>query len=541
MRTVSVLIILFSFGAFSFGDSGKNAKSADKKPLNIVVITTDQQRADAVGALGNPHMITPNMDRLVNEGVSFTSAYVAGNTCISSRAAFYTGQFPHNTGCYGFQDWSHNRSWVEEIRDSGYYTAAMGKVHHYPATAMMGYDERLYTENFPDLKKSYDDYANYLKAEGQESPTKLLTQAGDWLDKHASNAFPLEEKYHVDQFVGRMATRWIQDYDYDKPFFLHIGFQGPHDPYDPPQRFIDMYEGRDVPLPHFDVGGLESRPPHYARFMEACRSTYRFNEGPDYGVWAVDLTDMDDEAFKRMRRHYYAKITGIDYQVGKILDMLEERGLMENTLIIFTSDHGDNLGDHELIYKWLMTEQSVTVPFVVRLPGGERAGERDDDLFTQIDVGPTILAALGLEVPQRLDGRSNWNRITKDDRSEVPEIVYCEDNYLVMARSKDRKLIYYAGQEHEEYFNMETDPWEEYNLVNDPAYKTEILELKAKMLEWFTVSRYLGSLSQVNKPNGKRGKWPANHPEDPYVLSTGPKTPEFRAESERAAAEAREK
>ncbi|MDF7809221.1 sulfatase-like hydrolase/transferase [Pontiellaceae bacterium B12219] len=503
--------------------AGATGESTEQKPMNVVVITTDQQRADAVGAWGNDYMITPNMDRLVKEGVSFKRAYVCGSTCVSSRAAFYTGQFAHNTGCYGFQEWAHNRSWVEDIRDAGYYTAAMGKVHHNPPTAMMGYDERLYTENFPDLQKSYDDYANYLKAEGQPSPMKILTQGGDWMDKHTSNVFPLEEKYHVDQFVGRMATRWIQDYDRDEPFFLHIGFQGPHDPYDPPQRFLDMYEGRDVPLPHFDVNGLDVRPGQYKRFMEACNNPNRFDAAPHYGVWAVNLEGMDDEAFRRMRRHYYAKITGIDYQVGRILDMLEEKGLMDNTLIIFTSDHGDNLGDHELMYKWLMTEQTVHVPMMIRLPDGSRAGEIDNGLCTQMDVGPTILTALGLEVPQRLDGSSNWKRVTTGDQSEVPEMVFCEDNYLTMVRTKDRKLIYYAGQEEEEYFNMKTDPWEEYNLVKNPEYSQEILELKAQMLEWLTVSRYLGSLSHVKQENGKRSMWPANHPHDPYILSTSPK------------------
>lgn len=525
MKKMVFCIQVFMSVSFLAGAAERNSaeQSVVKQPINVVVITTDQQRSDAVGALGNPHMVTPNMDRLVREGISFTRTYVCGSTCVSSRAAFYTGQFAHNTGCYGFQEWAHNRSWVEDIRDAGYYTAAMGKVHHVPATAMMGYDERLYTENFPDLSKSYDDYANYLKAEGQPSPCQVLTQGGDWMDKHASAAFPLEEKYHVDQFVGRMATRWIKDYKHDKPFFLHIGFQGPHDPYDPPQRFLDMYEGRDVPLPHFDVGGLAARPPQYARFMEACANPTRFNAAPHYGVWAVDLTGMDDEAYQRMRRHYYAKITGIDYQVGQILDMLEARGLMENTLIVFTSDHGDNLGDHELIYKWLMTEQSVHVPMMVRLPDGKRAGELDEGLFSQIDLGPTILTALGLDVPQRLDGRSNWNRITTGDQSEVPERVYCEDNYLTMVRSTDRKLIYYAGQKEEEYFNMDADFWEEHNLVGDPDYALEILELKADMLEWLTVSRYLGSLSHVKNESGKRDKWPANHPQDPYVLSCSPR------------------
>lgn len=495
------------------------------RPLNVVVIKSDQQRADTIAALGNPHMITPNLDRLVREGVSFPNAYCCGATCVASRGAFYTGQFPHNTGCYAFDEWAHNRSWVSDIQDAGYYTAAMGKVHHVPETDMMGFNERVYTENFPNMNASHDDYANYLKAEGQESPCKLLTQDGTWMEKCTSDVFPLDEKYHVDQYVGRMATRWINDYERDEPFFLHVGFQGPHDPYDPPKRFLDMYEGRDVPLPHFDEQGLDARPPQYARFMEASRNPGRFSTAPPYGVWATDLQDKDEEDLKRMRRHYYAKITGIDEQVGKILDALEENGLLENTLILFTSDHGDNLGDHEMIYKWLMTEQALNVPMIGRLPGGRRAGTVDEDLFTQMDVGPTVLTALGLDVPSRLDGKSNWKRMTEGDQSEAPERVYCEDNYLTMVRSRDRKLIYYAGQEHEEYFNMEVDPWEEHNLAHDPDHKLELLELKAEMLEWLTVSRYLGSVCHINDVSGQRGIWPAFHPHDPHVLSVGSKKP----------------
>jgi arylsulfatase A-like enzyme len=494
-------------------------------PLNVVVIKSDQQRADTIAAMGNPHMITPNLDRLFRESVAFSNAYCCGATCVASRGAFYTGQFPHNTGCYAFDEWTHNRSWVHEIKESGYHTAAMGKVHHIPFPDMMAFDERVIAENFPNMDVSFDDYANYLKAEGQESPCKLMTQDGKWMEKCTSDVFPLDEKYHVDQYVGRMATRWINDYDRDEPFYLHVGFQGPHDPYDPPKRFLDMYEGRDVPLPHFDVDGLDARPPQYARFMEASRNPNKFDIAPPYGVWATDLSDKTEEDLKRMRRHYYAKITGIDYQVGKILDALEERGLMENTLILFTSDHGDNLGDHEMIYKWLMTEQALHVPMLARLPGALRGGSVDEDLFTQMDVGPTILTALGLEVPSRLDGSSNWKRWTEGDRSEAPERVYCEDNYLTMVRSKDRKLIYYAGQEDEEYFNMVTDPWEEHNLAKDPTYELEILKLKAEMLEWLTVSRYLGSVAHVNDAEGKRGIWPAYHPHDPYVLSVGSKKP----------------
>lgn len=118
-------------------------------PLNIVLIEADQQRFDTIGALGNPHMITPNLDRLVKQGISFTNAFCCGATCISSRAALYTGMYAHNTGCYSFDPWGHNRTWLHEIRESGYRTAAIGKVHHSPSTEMMAFDDRIYSENFP--------------------------------------------------------------------------------------------------------------------------------------------------------------------------------------------------------------------------------------------------------------------------------------------------------------------------------------------------------------------------------------------------------
>jgi arylsulfatase len=496
-----------------------------KKPTNIILIETDQQRYDTIAAQGNPHMITPHLDRLVSEGISFTNAFCCGATCISSRAAMYTGQFPHNTGCYSFDEWGHNRTWLHEVKEAGFHTAAIGKVHHSPNRAMMAFDDRIFTENFPIMSGSFDDYANYLKAEGQESGCKLLAQDGKWMEKCVSDLFPMDEKYHVDQFVGRMAVRWIEDYNTyaptDKPFYLHIGFQGPHDPFDPPERFYNMYKNREVPLPRKDKKGYDGRPPYYRRHMESILNTKSWDKAPAYGGWAADLRDKTDEDLARMRRHYYAEITQIDEQIGRILDALERKGALDNSLIIFTSDHGDNLGDHELLYKWLMTDQAIHVPFVVRLPEAERAGTVDNDLLSQIDVGPTILTALGLGVPQRLDGHSNWNRFISGDSSEAPGTVYCEDNYLTMIRTKDRKLITYAGQEHEEYFDLESDPWEEENLSTSVPHRKEILELKEKTLDWLMGSRYLGSLSHINDPAGKRKNWPANHPHDPWVLHPG--------------------
>mgnify|MGYP000223350481 CR=1 FL=1 len=467
---------------------------------NIVVIKTDQQRTDTIAAQGNDHMITPNLDRLSNESVNFTNAFCCGATCISSRAAFYTGLYPHNSECYSFDKWSHHRSWLHEIRDAGYQTAAIGKVHHNPKDAMMAYDERVYVENFPEMKGGHDDYANYLKAEGQENYCKVLTQDGKWWEKCASNVFPLEEKYHPDNYVGRMAKRWIDDYEGDSPFYLHIGFQGPHDPFAPSSRFLEMYEDREIPSHHIDEKGLDYRPTYYrkrkakggweSREREAREGHNRWIKPPAHGASGLDLSDKTEEDIRRMRRHYYAQMTQIDEQIGEILASLEEKGLLENTIILFTSDHGENLGDHGLAYKWVMTEQVVNIPMLVRLAGAQRGGTMDNNLFTHMDVGPTLLDALGLDIPQALDGQSNWQRLVNGDSSEAPERVYCEDNHLTMVRSMNRKLIMYTGEDDEEYFNLKVDPWEENNLVNEPAYQEELQQMKMEACEWLMASRY---------------------------------------------------
>ncbi len=474
------------------------------EPTNIVVIKTDQQRADTIGAHGNDWMITPNLDRIANEGVSFTNAFCCGATCISSRAAFYTGQYAHNTGCYSFNHWAHNRTWVHDIRDAGYRTAAIGKVHHSPREAMMGFEERVYVENFPEMEGSHDDYAKYIKKEGQENYCKLLTADGKWLEKCVSDVFPLDEKYHPDTYVGDMATRWIRDYEETAPFFLHIGFQGPHDPFAPSERFLRMYDNIEVPMPHTDRYGIEYRPPYYHGRDNNVDNPPNWEKPPSHSVPKYDIRGKSDSDMARMRRHYYAQITQLDEQVGAILSALESNDMLDNTLILFTSDHGENLGDHDIMYKWVMTEQTVRIPMLFRLPGSERSGTVDSGLFSHIDIGPTLLTALGLNAPDRLDGRSNWKRLTEGDSTEAPRCVYCEDKHLTMAHTRDRKLILYTGEESEEYFDLKTDPWEENNLSEDPNYRDEVNSFKADMLKSILESRYTGSLPQVGAPNGIR-------------------------------------
>lgn len=489
---------------------------------NFIIIKTDQQRADTIREHGFPHMITPNMDQLAKESVSFTNAHCCGATCVASRAALYTGMFAHNTGVFSFDPWTHLRTWLHDLKDAGYHIAEVGKVHHEPldevdGRAMMAYDERYTAENFP-MMYDWDDYSNYLKAEGQPSPCKRIGELAQKNGRTGYVPFPLDEKYHVDNWVGRMTCRWLEDYNRDKPFFLHVGFVGPHDPFDPPQRFLDKYESSEIPAPVCSGREFDEKPPQHRRFMEGLKKEPDFNSHPMYGANKVDLFKMTEKEILEMRRHYYAKITQIDEQLGRIVSTLKSSGLLENTILIFTSDHGDNLGDHQLIYKWLMTEQTTRVPMMVRLPDGGCGGTVDRRLFTQMDIGPTILDFAGIDIPSYLDGNSNRKRIMDGDESEVPKMVFCQDNYLTMVRTETRRMVHYAGQAYGEYYDMENDPWELFNLWEDADSQKEIEALRMSYLSWREISTYLGSIERCKRGPGERRRWPAYFPNDPYFL-----------------------
>ncbi len=488
---------------------------------NVVIIKTDQQRSDTINFLGDKFMITPNIDKLAARSVVFSNAFCCGATCVVSRAAFYTGRFPINTGVYTFQNWADQPSWLDDFKKSGYYLAAIGKNHHMPFDAPMAFDERMIIENFP-LDEPFDDFSNYLKANNQPHPLKLLTADGKWMEKCGSDVYPLDEKYYVDTFVGDYAVNWIDKFDKTEPFFLHIGFQGPHDPFTVPERFLDMYDDIDVPEP-VDADGGTNKPPQYERFRRTiAEPTQGFDKPPIYGSSYIDLKDKTPKDITRMRKHYYAKITAIDEQIGRIMDALEAKGLVDNTIIMFTSDHGDNLGDHNLVYKWLMTDQTVKVPMMMALPKKLKREAVDDRLFTQIDVGPTLLDLCRIKPTVKLDGCSNKDRVLTGSGENVPEEVFCFKNYLTMIRTNTEKLINYANQPYGEFYDLMKDPDETTNLYD--AQTNDVNRLKGRLFDWFSASRFLGTellfSKSIHEPVGKPKLrlYPQIYVNDPYRL-----------------------
>jgi arylsulfatase A-like enzyme len=469
---------------------------------------TDQQRYDTIAAWGYEHMVTPHMDRLAREGVSFIQTFCPGVTCISSRAAMFTGMYPHNTGVYTFDRWAEHRNWVQDLADHGYWCVNIGKMHFSPRDVPGGFHERTIVENPTSMTHarggSDDDWGRYLSFHGQERPLDRNLTDPEWMDKRQGVPWHLEERYHSDVFIGQSAVSWIRDHQGERPLFLQVGFTGPHEPWDPMPRHLALYGGRETPRARWREGELETKPPQQARIRQHHATT----QHESY----IDLDGASEADIARMRRHYYAKITTVDEQIGRVLEALEERGWLEDSLLVFCSDHGEMLGDHAMAYKWLMYEPIVHVPLVVRAgsrlrPGFTRQPGEVSDLVSLMDVGPTVLEAAGIPIPTYFEGRSLIPYLRGGEVSPR-EYVFSEDNYQVMMRGQRFKLVYYIGQEQGELYDLERDPHELWNLWDDPAHREVKQGLLLRLLDWLAGSTYWNAGYKRTRERETLMRWP---------------------------------
>lgn len=485
-------------------------------PRHIVLIMTDQQRTDTIAAWGHDHMVTPHMDRIANEGVSFTGAYCPGATCIACRAAVFTGMYAHNTGVYSFDRWGHQRNWVQDLNEAGYFCANIGKMHFSPRDVDGGFHERVVVENPTNNTHAQgnadDDWGRYLNWHGEYRPNDRQKSDPGWLQKFQGVPWHLDEHLHSDVFIGTAAVSWIDNYRGDKPVFLQVGLTGPHEPWDPLPRHLELYQDKEMPKPVYRDGELDDTPPQHTAHRDHFAS-HGHHEAH------IDLRLASPDDIDHMRRHYYAKITTVDEQVGRILDALERRGWLDDCLLVFCSDHGEMLADHMLPYKWLMYEQVVNVPLILRYPGAESRTETD--LVSLIDLGPTILDAAGVEIPDHLEGRSLMPYVsgTLPDRRAY---VFCQDNVQTMIRSRTHKLVYLTGQPTEgELYDLESDPDELYNRWHDPAYAAVKNELLLTLLDWLSTSTYLNS----GYKQGAGKHYRTRYPSEDYRSLMGPPNP----------------
>ncbi len=461
---------------------------------NIIFILTDQQRFDTIGALGFDFADTPNLDRLVNEGVSFTNCHVTAPSCAPSRASLFTGYYPHTTGIQKNADrWEH--SWIEDLSASGYHCANVGKMHTWPFTTPCGFHQRYVVENkdrYLEGRYFFDEWDKALAARGLvKQQREQYRKIPDYAKRLGAFTWDLPEDAHSDMFVGNTATWWIENYPKTEPLFLQIGFPGPHPPYDPTPAYLECYANREIPLQPVTEADLAGQP-------EAFKGMRQHNHEVDHDSVVLDLAPTEEQRLNQ-RRHYLANVTMIDRQVGQILDALETQGYLENAVVVFTSDHGDCLTDHGHSQKWTMYEQVTRVPLIAWAPGRFESGRKIDDLVSLFDIGPAILELAGLPVPPTFEAKSLLPALLGTPGWRGRDHVFAEHprdgnfttaDYMIMVRYERWKLVHIIGSDaigggtEGQLFDLANDPDETTNLWSDPAHDATKRELTEVLLEW---------------------------------------------------------
>ncbi|MFG0335242.1 MAG: sulfatase [Maioricimonas sp. JB049] len=456
---------------------------------NIIFIITDQQRFDTIAELGFPHMETPHLDRLVREGTTFTNCHITAASCAPSRASLFTGYYPHTTGVLKNADlWRH--SWIEQLADSGYRCVNIGKMHSYPYHTPLGFHERYVVENkdrYLEERWFFDEWDKALRARGHvKQQREQYRQRADYRQALGAFDWELPEDLHSDMFVGDMATWWINTYPVTQPLFLQIGFPGPHPPYDPIPRYAQRYMEKDLPLLDVTQEELDAQP-------AALKELRQHNNEVDHDSVVLDL-DPSQEQRHRQRAYYLANVTMIDEKIGEILRSLDQRGYLENSVVIFTSDHGDCLTDHGHSQKWTMYDIITRMPMIVWSPGRFEAGRRIDGLCSQFDIGPAILELAGLEPAPDMEARSllpalegnNWQPRDYVFAEQAKDGILTGTEFMTMVRSADWKLVHFLDQPDGQLFDLAADPDEVDNLWDsgDPADQSRKHELLDELREW---------------------------------------------------------
>ncbi|HOB74505.1 MAG TPA: arylsulfatase [Phycisphaerae bacterium] len=476
---------------------------------NILLLMADQMRGDCLGVDGNSVIRTPHLDRLATEGARFRCAYSSTPSCTPARAALLTGLSPWRHGMLGYHRVApkYPREMQQMLRDAGYYTMAVGKLHYSPQRNLHGFHFALLDESrraeSPDFRSDYRSWFYSM------APTLDPDATGIGFNDYRAGAYKLPEELHPTRWTGDVAVRFLKEYRGSEPFFLMVSFARPHSPYDPPERFLKVYA--DAEVPPAAIGDWAGR--HDVQVDPQDNAPWHGNLGPDI--------------VRAARRAYYGNISFIDEQIGRILAVLAKRGLLENTLILFTSDHGDMLGDHHLWRKTYAYEGSARIPLLVRWPASLAAtrdaprGQVRAEPVELRDILPTFLEAAGIAEPEAqaresapFDGRSLLNLLhgkaggTSHGEAGVspawrPYIdlehsqSYRGSGWWNALTDGQWKYILHAHTGQEQLFDLQNDPHELTDLAPHPAHR-ETLETWRHRLE-----RHLGERGEPYVKDGR--------------------------------------
>lgn len=454
----------------------------EKRKPDVLIIMPDQLRADCVGAYGNKVIKTPNIDKIAEQGVLFRNAFTTSPVCMPARASFVSGVYPHNHHMWTNEGSlpADDETFFRHLQENGWFVAYVGKSHFYEHRSfhmktMEGYMKKrgidyVHETTGPHSTVHTDSYmTDYLKEKGLLDAFRDDYKKRTMFSTHPS---PLPEESYLDSYVGKKTVEFIKNYSQDKPLCLFVGFPGPHEPWDPPGKYAEMYSTKDMPdeikddkMPVWLSEKVKSR-------MQREREYFR---------------ELTSEKIKEIRAMYYGKVSIIDYWVGEIIEEYGKKRNPENLVIVFWSDHGDMLGDHGILHKVVFYESSIKVPLIIKWPGKNDTIKNSANIVEIIDVFPTLLAGLDVSPSERAAGENLFEE--KKQNFALSEI-YAYDCYNYMIRTDKFKYSINEKGDGVYLFALDNDPLERKNLLGNREFAEAEQKLRETLLKKLLNSQF---------------------------------------------------
>ena len=496
--------------------------------LNILLITSDQQHWNTLGQF-NSEVQTRALDKLAEQGTTFTRAYCPNPTCTATRGCLITGKYPSQHGAYslGTKVPESEPTVGEHFREAGYRTALVGKAHFQPLRGTeefpslesypilqdldfwQDFDEPYYGFDHVELTRNHTDEAHVGQHYALWMEEKGLTNWRDYFRSPTGNndsqkrKWLIPEEYHYNTWIAERTNSLLSEYrDREQPFFMWASFFDPHPVYLVPEPWDTMYDPNNVTVPGVFPGEHDANPPHFQLTQQP---------NPDFSAWQEPngnamhgfhshLHDRDELA--KDIACYYGMVSCMDTYIGKIIDHLDDLGLADNTLVVFTSDHGHYFGHHGLIAKGSFHyDDGIKVPMIARLPDRIPAGTHSHSLQSLVDYAPTFLAFSGLDIPHEMTGISQVD-VWEGDETQTREHVIVENRHqpttIHMKTYIDTqyKITVYFDRDYGEIFDLQNDPNELQNLWSDTELRAQLMEkfLRAEMLKEEPLTEHSKSL-----------------------------------------------
>ena len=450
---------------------------------NIIFITADHLRYDTLGCTGDPVIKTPAIDQLVSESAFLDNFFVQNPVCSPSRTTFMTGRYPRHHGVRwnGTAVNENEMTLPEFLKRNGYHTACIGK-HHLSQQRFREHVDYFEADSIRRDWRERDDgnyavtepneFEQYVRDLGYESKTGYALP--EFRKRLGAVPSDLPEECHLDSYVGMRSREYINQIGESEPFFLWIGFYGPHHPYVPSGKFAHMYDPNEVPGFRRAPDDIEKKPIEYSLYFESETHKYR------------GFKNSSDGTFRRMKAAYYGMISQLDRQLGLIMADLHDMKLDENTIVVFLSDHGEFTGDHGIPAKApFLLDCMLHVPCAIRLPetmARAPAGVRFDDLIESVDLFPTLASLAGFDPPEWTHG-NDLSPLLREGSGNASaysprRAIYAEAVDKRCYRTREWKLIHYPGSTRGEFYNLAKDPHELNNLYDALPAERERLTLE---------------------------------------------------------------